>query len=34
MTLGNQIGAHLFFKYYTGFGFTQRTGSTCSANRS
>lgn len=26
MTLGNQIGAHLFFKYYTGFGFTQRTG--------
>ncbi len=26
MTLGNQIGAHLFFKYYTGFGFTQKTG--------
>ena len=26
MTLGNQIGAHLFFKYYTAFGFTQRTG--------
>ena len=26
MTLGNQIGAHLFYKYYTGFGFTERTG--------
>ncbi|MBR7091661.1 MAG: PASTA domain-containing protein [Clostridia bacterium] len=26
MQLGLQIGADLFFKYYTGFGFTEKTG--------
>lgn len=26
MTLGNTIGPHLFYKYYVGFGFTQKTG--------
>lgn len=26
MQLGAKIGRHLFFKYYTGFGFTEKTG--------
>ena len=26
MQLGAKIGRHIFFKYYTGFGFTDRTG--------
>ena len=26
MTIGTRVGAHLFFKYYTAFGFTEKTG--------